>query len=123
MKITFQDVKKVSLGLLIMFSAYNAYFAISGNMPPAHPGSPVAFTPAIAGTAAVIGFLVSLLVFYLFYLRKVSEKITSKDAAKMLVGAFAFGMAGHVVDRQFGLVGIYLVLICVCFYLGFLKDK
>jgi hypothetical protein len=123
MKITFKDAKKVLLGLLIMFSVYNAYFAISGNMPPAHPGSPVAFTPGIAGTAAVVGFLFSLIVFYLFYLRKVSEKLTSKDVAKMLVGAFVFGVASHLVDRQFGLAGIYFVLFCVCLYLGFLKDK
>jgi hypothetical protein len=123
MKITFKDVKKVLLGLLIMFSAYNAYFAISGNLPPAHPGSPVAFTASIAGKAAVVGFLFSLVVFYLFYLRKVSEKITSKDVAKILMGAFAFGMAGHLVDHQLGLVGIYFVLFCACFYLGFLKDK
>jgi len=121
MKINFKDIKKVLLGVLVMFSAYNAYFAISGNMPPAHPGSPVAFTVEIAAKAGVIGFLFSLFAFYLIYLRKESPKITSKDAAKMLVGAFSFGVIGHLADSKLGLAGIYFILIYVCFYFGFLR--
>ena len=121
MKINLKDIKNILLGILIMFSVYNAYFSISGNLPPVHSEIPVVFTIEIAAKAAIVGFLFSLVFFYFVFLRKGSEKITLKDIIKILAGAFFFGMAGHLKSYEFELAGAYFILTSICSYLGFLK--
>lgn len=120
MKIDFwKDLKKILIGFLAMFGGYNAYFSISGNLP---KGSADNFTVEIAGIAAIVSFLVFLLLVYMVYLKKGGERITSKDFAKMVLGACLIGVAGHVKNQEFVIAGIYLVLFFVSFYCGFLKN-
>lgn len=116
-----KDLQKILIGFFAMFCGYNGYFAISGNLPPAHPDQSTTFTVEIAGMAAVLGFLLSLFFLYRIYLKKRSEKVTSRDIAKMLMGAFFLGVAGNLESLGFVLAGIFFVLFCISFYFAFLK--
>jgi hypothetical protein len=118
-----RDVPKMLVGFCIAGALVNAYFAISGNLPPPEFSGRLQLTVKIATFGVVMLLVMASLLIYSLFLKKGSEKISSKDVFKMIIGFFVALSLPSTKLKVYPLLGISLILILIFTYISFFRDQ